>query len=366
MAAAHRTNQPAQRQVTKNNPTSPSTPATAEAVLWHVSSPEQVLERLGASKDGLTSAEAARRLAEHGPNELQETNVISPLGIFFGQFNSLIVWLLILAGVVAGALGEIVDAIAILAIVLLNGLIGFYQEFKAGKSIAALRKMTAPHARIRRDGKSLTVPASQLVIGDILEAGSRRSCGGDARLLEATSLRCVESALTGESEAVNKAATILDDSELPLGDRENMLFKGTSVAAGQGVAVVVATGMKTELGRIAGLIQEAGVGERTPLQEKLESFGRVLVWASLGIVALLFVLGLVRGMGFIEMFMTSVAWLSPPCRRVCPPWSPSLWRSVCSACPGAVRWCASCRRSRRSVRPASSAPTKQARSLWAT
>jgi len=282
-------------------------PSTAKADAWHVPAPEEVLERLGSKKQGLTPDEAARRLAEHGPNELQETKPISPLAIFLGQFKSLIVWILITAGIVAGALGEVVDAIAILAIVALNGVIGFYQEFKAEKSIAALRKMTAPQARVRRDGKSLTVPATQLVAGDVLELEAGDLVAADARLLEATSLRCVESALTGESESVNKAVVTLDDPELPLGDRENMVFKGTSVATGQGAAVIVATGMKTELGRIAGLIQEAGVGARTPLQEKLESFGRVLVWASLGIVALLFALGLARGMPLLEMFMTAVS-----------------------------------------------------------
>ena len=145
----------AKHQVTENAATSPSAPATADAVVWHVATPEQVLERLGASKDGLPSAEAARRLAEHGPNELQETNVISPLAIFLGQFKSLIVWILIIAGVVSGLLGEDRGrhrhsrhrACS-------TAVIGFYQEFKAEKSIAALSKMTAPQARIRRDGKS--------------------------------------------------------------------------------------------------------------------------------------------------------------------------------------------------------------------
>jgi Ca2+-transporting ATPase len=288
-----------------------STPARAAAAKdgpdWHVSSPEVVLERLGTVRNGLTSSEAARRLAEHGPNELQETKPTSPLAIFLGQFKSLIVWILVIAAVVAGALGEMVDALAIIAIVILNSILGFYQEFKAEKSIAALRKMTAPQARVRRDGRSITVPATQLVTGDVLEIEAGDLVAADARLLDAVSLRCIEAALTGESEAVNKEMVTLGDADLPLGDRANLLFKGTSVATGQGAAVVVATGMQTELGRIAGLIQEEGAGERTPLQEKLESFGRVLVWASLSIVALLFMLGLARGIGLIEIFMTSVS-----------------------------------------------------------
>lgn len=281
--------------------------AHSVAAPWHTGSASEVLARVGATVDGLGSAEAARRLAQYGPNQLQETKPISPWVIFLGQFNSLLVWILIAAAVVAGVLREVVDAGAILAILILNGLIGFYQEFKAEKSIAALRRMTAPQARVRREGKSIVVSATELVPGDIVEIEAGDLVAADARLLEGASLRCVESALTGESEPVDKATGALEDPELPLGERENMVFKGTSVALGQGVAVVVATGMQTELGRIAGLIQEAGAIERTPLQEKLQSFGRMLVWSCLGVVALLFFLGLVRGMGFIEMFMTSVS-----------------------------------------------------------
>ncbi|MBX7210754.1 MAG: cation-translocating P-type ATPase [Verrucomicrobiaceae bacterium] len=282
-------------------------PPTATPAIWHTLPEDDICQRLATTRTGLCAAEAARRLAEHGPNEIQETKPISRFAIFVRQFTSLIVWLLIIAAVVAGALGEMVDAIAILAIVVLNGVIGFYQEYKAEQSIAALRKMTAPQARVRRDGRAFIVPATQLVPGDVLEIEAGDLVAADARLVNATSLRCIEAALTGESEAVDKLATVLGDAELPLGDLANMLFKGTSVAAGQGEAIVVATGMSTELGRIAGLIEQAGAGERTPLQEKLEAFGRVLVWASLGIVALLFVLGLLRGMGLLEMFMTSVS-----------------------------------------------------------
>ena len=204
-------------------------------------------------------------------------------------------------------LGEVVDAIAILAIVVLNAVIGFYQEFNAEKSIAALKKMTAPQAKVRRDGQVTSIPASGIVAGDILALEAGDLVAADARLLEAASLKCIESALTGESEAVTKQPATLEQGDVPLGDRENMVFMGTSVAAGTGQAVVVATAMNTELGRIAGLIEEAGAEERTPLQKKLESFGRVLVWAALGIVALLFGLGLLRGTKPFELFMTSVS-----------------------------------------------------------
>ena len=274
---------------------------------WHNRSAEEVLAQLGSSATGLSAAEAAQRLAANGPNELKEGKRISPLQIFLGQFKSLIIWILIAAGVISGVLGEVVDAIAILAIVVLNAVIGFYQEFNAEKSIAALKKMTAPQAKVRRDGQVTSIPASGIVAGDILALEAGDLVAADARLLTAASLKCIESALTGESEAVTKQPATLEQGDIPLGDRENMVFMGTSVAAGTGQAVVVATAMKTELGRIAGLIEEAGADKGTPLQRKLDSFGRILVWAALGIVALLFGLGLLRGTKPFELFMTSVS-----------------------------------------------------------
>ena len=274
---------------------------------WHSRSAEDVLAQLGSSAAGLSASEAVRRLAADGPNELKEGRRISPLQIFLGQFKSLLIWILIVAGVISGVLGEMVDAIAILAIVVLNAVIGFYQEFNAEKSIAALKKMTAPQAKVRRDGQVTSIPAAGIVAGDILALEAGDLVAADARLLTAASFTCIESALTGESEAVTKQPATLAQGDIPLGDRENMVFMGTSVATGTGQAVVVATAMNTELGRIAGLIEEAGAEEGTPLEKKLESFGRVLVWAALGIVALLFGLGLLRGTKPFELFMTSVS-----------------------------------------------------------
>ena len=274
---------------------------------WHTLDSADVVSAVGSLADGLSTDEAAFRLVEHGPNALAEGKRISPLQIFLGQFKSLIIWILIAAGVVSGLLGEVVDCIAILAIVVLNAVIGFYQEFNAEKSIAALKKLTAPRAKVRRDGRVTSIPASEIVAGDVIELEAGDLVAADARLLEASSLKCIESALTGESDAVEKQAITLGQDDIPLGDRENMVFMGTSVATGQGSAVVVATGMNTEIGRIAGLIEEASADTGTPLQQKLDSFGSILVWASLGIVALLFVLGLVRGLKFFELFMTSVS-----------------------------------------------------------
>ncbi|WP_340123612.1 HAD-IC family P-type ATPase [Methylobacter svalbardensis] len=285
-------------------------PAIAEqpkAQAWHSQAAEEVLAQLGSAATGLSATEAAQRLAADGPNELKEGKRISPLQIFLGQFKSLIIWILIAAGLISGVLGEVVDAIAILTIVVLNAVIGFYQEFNAEKSIAALKKMTAPQAKVRRDGQVTSIPASGIVAGDILELEAGDLIAADARLLEAASLKCIESALTGESEAVTKQHAALEQGDISLGDRENMVFMGTSVVAGTGQAVVVATAMQTELGRIAGLIAEAGAEDGTPLQQKLDSFGRILVWATLGIIALLFGLGLLRGTKLLELFMTSVS-----------------------------------------------------------
>ena len=285
----------------------PTIAAQPKNKVWHNQSAEEVLTQLGSSAAGLSAQEAAQRLAADGANEIKEGKRISPVQIFLGQFKSTLIWILIAAGVISGVLGEMVDAIAILAIVVLNAVIGFYQEFNAEKSIAALKKMTAPQAKVRRDGQVTSIPAAGIVTGDILTLEASDLVAADARLLEAASLKCIESALTGESESVMKQPATLEQDDVALGDRENMVFMGTSIASGTGQAVVVGTAMKTELGRIAGLIEEAGAEPNTPLQQKLNSFGRILVWVALGIVVLLFGLGLLRGTDLLELFMTSVS-----------------------------------------------------------
>ncbi len=274
---------------------------------WHNRSADDVLASLKSAATGLTSEDAAQRIKAEGPNELRETKRVSLLWLFLGQFKSLIIWILIVAGLVSGALGDAVDAAAIFIIVLLNAAIGFYQEYRAGESIAALQKMTAPTAKVRRDGQIASIPASGVVAGDILLLEAGDLVAADARLLEVASLRCIEAALTGESEAVSKSVNILSQAGIPLGDRENMVFSGTAIAAGTGQAVVVATAMKTELGRIAGLIEKASTEQGTPLQQKLDAVGRILVWVALGVVALVFVLGLLRGTELLELFLTSVS-----------------------------------------------------------
>jgi Ca2+-transporting ATPase len=262
---------------------------------------------LSSSRSGLSREEAARRLLEHGPNELREAEPVRPITLLIGQFKSLIVWILVAAALVSGVMGEWADCIAILAIVIINGLIGFYQEYNAERSLAALRRMTAPHARVRRDGQSLTIPATEVVPGDMLELEAGDLVPADARLLEASTLKTIEAALTGESEAVEKLPAGLDRNDVPLGDRRNMVFLGTVVATGKGLAVAAETGMGTEMGRIADLLAGASSEEATPLQKKLQAFGRILVWACLGIVGLIFALGMVRGIPLLELFLTSVS-----------------------------------------------------------
>ncbi len=284
-----------------------TTPHRSKGEPWYWGTGNEVLDRLGARANGLTSSAARKFLAEHGPNTLKEAKPISPWAIFFAQFNSIVIWILIGAGIVSGLLGEAIDAFAILAIVVLNAVVGFHQEFSAEKSVAALKQMTAPQAKVWRDGAVSLVAAREIVVGDILELESGDVVAADARLLIASSLSCVEAALTGKSDPVDKIAEALNQDNLPLADRENMIFMGTSVATGSGRAVVVATGMQTEIGGIAALIAEADEDKGTPLQQKFESFGRVLLWATLAIIILLFGLGLVRGTKPFDLFLTSVS-----------------------------------------------------------
>ncbi len=283
------------------------TGAPAPSLSWHTLDEGAVLAKLSSSRSGLTQDVAARRLVDHGPNELRQAARVRPVVLLIGQFKSLIVWILVAAAFVSGIMGEWADCIAILSIVVANGLIGFYQEYNAERSLAALRQMTAPRARVRRDGRSLSIPAGEVVPGDMLELEAGDLVPADARVLEAAVLKTVEAALTGESEAVDKEAVRLEGEDVPLGDRRNMVFLGTSVATGKGLALAVETGMGTEIGQIAELLAGAAGEEKTPLQKRLDSFSRILVWASLGIVGLIFVLGLVRGIPGLELFLTSVS-----------------------------------------------------------
>jgi len=277
------------------------------ATEWYAQTVEAALKGLGtADSNGLGAAEAAVRLDRDGPNELTHESGKSPWKILADQFTNLLVVLLVVAAVVSFALGDVKDAIAILVIVILNGLLGFRQEYSAEQAMAALRKLSVPKVRVRRDGEVREIDARELVGGDIvlLEAGNMVPT--DGRLVEAASLRVQESALTGESEGVEKTTEALDGGELAVGDRRNMVFMGTVVTYGRGEAVVTTTGMQTELGRVAELLQTTE-DEETPLARKLDRLGRVLVVVALGLIAVVAAIGLIRGEDLRTVFLTAVS-----------------------------------------------------------
>ena len=267
-------------------------------------------DALGADLDrGLSEAEAARRLAQSGANELPEPPPPSPLALFLAQFTSVIVWVLIGAALVSGLLEDWLDAAAIVAIVILNGVLGFIQEYRAERSLAALRTLSVAMARVIRDRTVRAIPAKDVVPGDVLllEAGDR--VPADARLVYATNCSTQEASLTGESTPVEKQAGVIDRPDVPIAERANMVFMGTVVVNGKGRAVVTATGLKTELGHIAAMIHRAAEAERaeTPLQRRLERFGYTLLWLALGVVLIVFALGALRGEPLVGMFLTSVS-----------------------------------------------------------
>jgi P-type Ca2+ transporter type 2C len=275
--------------------------------LWHQQNADSVLGELRVDADrGLDVAEAERRLAQAGANEIPDRSRRGALTVLGHQFASLMVLILIAAGSVSAALGDTPDAAAILAIVLLNALLGFRQECLAEQALAALRKLSRPAARVLRDGRVREVPSRDLVPGDIvlLEAGNVVSA--DGRLLEAIRLRSQESVLTGESEPVDKDAGLLLPGAAPLGDRRNMIYSGTLVTHGRGRAVITGTGIRTELGRIAELIRTAK-RNKTPLELRLDQMSRRMATIALALVTLVFVLGVWRGTDLKRMFLTSVS-----------------------------------------------------------
>ncbi|MGD9723170.1 MAG: cation-translocating P-type ATPase [Pirellulales bacterium] len=274
--------------------------------VWHALSSEAVAQHLGTGPPGLSPEEAQRRLAQYGRNELAQAPAPSRLWALLAQFRSAVVWLLIVAAIVSGALGEWLDAIAILAIVLLNGLLGFLQEDKARRALAALQKMSAPMTRVIRGGSLETIPARELVPGDVMRMEAGDYVGADARLLDAAQLRAQEASLTGESTPVDKDARVVLPEKSPLGDRQNMLYLGTTITAGKGNAMVVATGMHTELGHIAGLLEQRE-RESTPLERRLDELGKVLMVVCLAVVAVIFVLRWFRGGDWLEIFLLSVS-----------------------------------------------------------
>jgi len=274
---------------------------------WHRLDAQEAVEQINSDlQNGLNSAEAARRLAEHGPNELVERGHRSPWAILLEQFTGIMVVILMISAVVSIILGETFDALVIMIIVVLNAILGFTQEYQAEQAMAALKRMAVPHVRVRRDGHLQEVTARELVPGDIIQLETGNTVPADARLLETANLRVQEAVLTGESEAVEKDPAPLAEENPPLGDRINSIYMGTIVTYGRGVALVTDTGMGTQLGKIANMLQSVGI-EKTPLQRRLEQLARGLALAALVLVAIVFVLGLLRGENWIDMFRVSVA-----------------------------------------------------------
>ncbi len=275
--------------------------------MWYTRAVDDVLHELAVDgARGLDDAEVARRREQYGPNELTERGGKSPWKILWQQFSSTMVLILIAAAVVSGLLGKATETIAIAAIVVLFALLGFVQEYRAEKAMAALKKLAVPIVRVIRGGERREVSAHELVPGDIvlLEAGS--AVPADLRLVEVANLRIQEAVLTGESEPVEKATAALASASLPLGDRINMAYMGTAATYGRGSAVVVGTGMDTELGQIAALIQDVD-DSATPLQRRLDSVGKLLALAGVAVAALVLVIGLLLREDLRDMFLTAVS-----------------------------------------------------------
>ncbi|MDR2648312.1 MAG: HAD-IC family P-type ATPase, partial [Clostridiales bacterium] len=276
-------------------------------------SAEEALRRLDTDPEsGLSEREAEKRLAGYGPNTLREKNKTGIAVKFFSQFNDFMIMVLLAAAAVSLSVSlangerDFADPIIILAIVILNAVLGVVQENKAEKSLEALKKMSAPAARVVRGGKLLQVHAGGIVPGDIIHLETGDYVPADARLIASAGLKAEESALTGESVPVSKDARLLFSDGAPIGDRKNMVFSGSFITVGRGAAVVSETGMDTEVGKIAGMIMEHDAPD-TPLQRKLEATGKTLGLAALGICAMIFLMGLIRHIPPFHMFMTSVS-----------------------------------------------------------
>jgi len=278
----------------------------------HSFSTDAVLKQLETTKDGLSTQEAGRRLTRFGHNTMAEEKKVSLLTRFFAQFQDFMIVVLLAAAGISFFLSllegnaDFADPVIILIVVTLNAILGVVQEAKAEHSLEALKKLSAPHALVLRNGAKITLQAEELVPGDILFLESGNLVPADARLLSSYGLKVDESSLTGESDTIEKQFDLVFPADTPLGDRRNMVYSSSVVTAGHGVCVVTATGMQTEVGKIAGLILEETAGE-TPLQKRLAKTGKVLAIAALSICLLLFFIGLFQGIPLFTMFMTSVS-----------------------------------------------------------
>jgi Ca2+-transporting ATPase len=277
-----------------------------DGAIWHTLPVDAVFSRLASTRRGLTAAEANRRLAECGPNELRATHRVAPWAILLEQLKNVLIVILLIATGLSIFLGEGIEAAAIAVIVVFAVLLGFVQEYRAERAIEALRLMAAPTATVLRDGEEAEVAARDLVPGDVLLLRAGDKTPADARLFEAVNLQVEESALTGESVPVEKHTAPIAAADTSVADRKNMVYAGTAATYGRGRAVVTATAMQTEFGRIAQMLQTVETG-RTPLQENLDKVGRLLASAAFVMVAVIVVLGLLRGQPILEMIVFGIA-----------------------------------------------------------
>jgi P-type Ca2+ transporter type 2C len=277
-----------------------------EIVEWYQVSAAEAARLLKVTNSGLSYAGARQRLEQYGANEVQEQGNRSRWQILVSQLTGVMTLVLIAAAVISVFLGDVVDAVVILAIVVLNAALGYSQEYRAEQSMAALKRLSAPTVRVRRDGTVGEVSARELVPGDVVLLETGNVVPADGRLVQTTNLRIEEAALTGESEAVEKNAQVVFNADRAVGDRHNMAHSGTVVIYGHGEMLVTATGMHTQLGTIAGLIQSV-TQEKTPLQQRLDRMGKILAAAALGLVVIVFALGVLRGADWREMLLTSIS-----------------------------------------------------------
>jgi len=275
-------------------------------LIWHAAEPEKIVTTLETdAQAGLSGSEASERLKKHGPNELPEDKHKPLWRVFASQFASPLIYILFVAAVISFAMGHASDAVVILIVVLINALIGAVQEGRAEHSMTTLRKLSALKVRVIRDGKESIIEARDLVPGDILLLAAGDQVGADARMLEAAALEATEAELTGESLPVAKNTEMVPE-DAGLGDRRNMIYSGTHLTAGRGRAVVVATGLQTEVGKIASMTTSAEQ-PKTPLELRLKQFGNWLVVASIVLFVLILGFGLLRGIPFVTIFMVAIS-----------------------------------------------------------
>ena len=272
---------------------------------YHTQPVSEIEKTLKTNSAGLTSTGAKQRLKTDGPNLLEAKKKKTVLSILVSQLTDFMTMILIAAAAISGIVGDVTDTIVILAIVVINAIVGFIQEWRAEKAMEALEDMAAGHANVRRDNQTIDIPASDLVAGDVIVLEAGDIIPADARFIETHSLKVDESSLTGESVNIEKNTEPLPDGDYQLGDRINMGYKGTNVTNGRAVAYVVGTGMKTELGRIAKLIQTDEL--KTPLQKKLNAFGKRLTIIILMLCTIFFLVGWLRGELWSVMLLTSIS-----------------------------------------------------------